>query len=529
MIIYLGQLNPTVGNMAENTTRILSCIEEARVKGADLAVFPETAISGYSPDDLLLEPGFVDAIHHSLEQIVKASSGIAVIVGCVRKSTKESGKPFRNSAAVIADAKLLGFQDKCLLPTYDVFDEWRYFEPEVSGKLWDIKGKQVAVTICEDIWPTFDPFCASRYEVDPLEQFKGKKLDLLVNISASPYHVGKIKLRKEAVRKVSKLLGAPVLVCNQVGAQDGLLFDGSSLYADDSGVIQAKSFQEESLIFSSNRQVDLTDEQELFSALTMGVRDYFQKQGFQTALLGLSGGIDSALVACIAVAALGKENILGVLLPSRFTSQESIDDATALALNLEIEIQELSIEEPFTAFLELLQTDAMTIVEENLQARIRADILMAIANREGSLLLNTGNKSELAMGYTTLYGDAAGSIAVIGDLLKSQVYQIAKTLPQIPSRILIKAPSAELRFDQKDSDTLPEYHILDPIVEDFVVKNLTAQDIAERHNLPLAQVQEIIRKIHQNEYKRRQCPFALRVSEKCFSAGRRVPIVHKFF
>lgn len=530
MRIFIGQLNPIIGDIERNAQNIISCIAEAKKAKSSLVVFPEMAICGYNPEDLLLQKGFVEACERGLEKIVAASKGISVIVGTIRANIQHPGKPLHNSAAVIEDGELLGFQDKCLLPTYDVFDEWRYFEPALSERVWELAGKKVGVTICEDIWPAFDPFCASRYKDDPLEHFKTKSLDLLINISASPYSLGKIKTRREVAKKVSERLSCPVLVVNQVGAQDGLLFDGSSLYIGKK-IFQAKSFQEERVLVDATdtpEAPDFEEGQELFSALTMGVRDYFHKQGFTKACLGLSGGIDSAVVACIAVEALGKDNVLGVLLPSRFTSSESRQDAFELAANLGIKTEEISIEGPFDAFLKLVSTGSMSVVEENMQSRIRAILLMAISNKQGYLVLNTGNKSELAMGYTTLYGDAVGSIAVLGDLLKRQVYEVAKTLKAIGPQVITKAPSAELRPNQKDSDTLPEYPILDTIVDEFVVQNLTAEEISARHNFSLSLVKDVIRKIHQSEYKRRKCPFALRVSAKAFSYGRRVPIVQKF-
>lgn len=537
MKIFIGQKNPVIGDISQNVAAIVAAIQQAKNEGCDLVVFPEMAICGYCPDDLLFASGFVAACERGLGHIIECAKDIAVIVGTVRPTQTTPAKPFRNSAAVIIDGKLAGFQDKCLLPTYDVFDEWRYFEPAKTERVWQIGDKKVAITICEDIWPAFDPFCQARYQDDPLAGLDEKDLDLLVNISASPYSLGKIERRKLMVKQVAKRLQCPVLLVNQVGADDGLLFDGSSCLVSAKGelLFQAKSFAEDLSVVASNNEPQCIPGEELYKALVMGVKDYFAKQGFQKAMVGLSGGVDSAVVACIAKEALGSENVLGVLLPSRYTSEISSEDAQYLAQNLGIKTEVLSIESAFKAVVETLEPAfkgrSQDVTEENIQSRLRAILLMGLSNKLGYLVLNTGNKSELAMGYTTLYGDAIGSICVLGDLLKTQVYEVSRYINQafgsIPERVITREPTAELRFGQKDSDSLPEYALLDPIVDDFVVHNFSATEIAEKRGVPLMLVQAVILKIYQNEYKRRQVPFALRVSEKAFSVGRRVPIVHK--
>lgn len=542
MKLYIAQLNPILGDFTYNTNHILEAIQKAKNEKADLVVFPEMAICGYNPEDLFLEPGFVDQQEAALERIVAASKGISVIVGTVRENIRLPGKPLCNSACIIEDGAIVGFQDKCLLPTYDVFDEWRYFEPAKGERVWGIAGKKIGITICEDIWPAFDSFLENRYKDDPLECFIQNKIDLVINISASPYSITKIKSRHFVAQKVAKRLHAPLVLVNQVGGQDGLLFDGSSFVVAPNGELlaQAKSFSEDSVIYDMDhtkgvKQPHVEQGEELYKALAMGVRDYFHKQSFTKACFGLSGGIDSAIVAQIAVEALGRENVLALYMPSRFSSQESREDAQKVASNLGIKLREISIEPALHAILKSLEDTCESkdfgVTEENLQSRIRANLLMAVSNKNGYMVLNTGNKSEVAMGYTTLYGDAIGAISVLGDLLKREVYEVARYINKvygtIPERCITKAPSAELRFNQKDSDTLPEYPILDTIVDEFIVHHKRAEEISKTHGIDAELVTSVIKKIHANEYKRRQLPFALRVSEKAFSLGRRVPIVSR--
>lgn len=544
MKIYMAQINPLIGAFEKNRQKIIQHIECAKSEQANLIVFSEMCVCGYMPQDLLLQTGFVDACEKELELLAPYTKGITAIVGTVRHNRQLPGKPFRNSAVVFDNGKLVGFQDKCLLPTYDVFDESRYFEPAVSERIWELCGKRVGITICEDIWPSFDPFCHARYSSDPLKSFEGKGLDLLINISASPYTYGKTKTRKKVAKAVALRLSCPVVLVNQVGAQDGLIFDGTSVMVDATGklCVRLASFSEDQACFELNGNQTAHEKQfhpgqELLEALVLGVRDYFHKQGFTKACLGLSGGIDSAVVAAIAVEALGKENVLGLLLPSRFTTSESREDALRLAANLGIQTKELSIEEPFVAMLNTVEPHfgkgPLTVTEENIQSRIRGMLLMAISNKWGYLLLNTGNKSELAMGYTTLYGDACGALGVIGDLLKHQVYEVASWINRagdvIPKCVITKEPTAELRPDQKDTDTLPPYPVLDAIVEAFVVRGETPEEIAQKEGFDVAIAQAVCRQIHLSEYKRRQAPLHLRVSEKAFASGRHIPIVHSAF
>ncbi len=542
MKLFIAQCNPILCDFAYNTKKIVEAIKEAKKAQADLVIFPEMATCGYNPEDLFFEKGFLERQERALEEIVEASSGISVIVGAVRENLQLPGKPLCNSAAIIEDGTLIGFQDKCLLPTYDVFDEWRYFEPAKSERIWQLGNARIGITICEDIWPAFDAFLENRYKDDPLECFIPNKIDLLINISASPYSYGKIKSRHLVAKKVAKRLSCPVALVNQVGAQDGLLFDGSSFVISPTGefFVQAASFSEDNALFDLDhpkavKPVHFRPGEELFKALKMGVRDYFHKQSFTKACLGLSGGIDSAVVAQVAVEALGNDNVLALYMPSRFNSNDSKEDAVAIAKNLGIKLQELSIEPALEAFLQTLhdtrESKAFTVTEENLQSRIRATLLMAVSNTSGHIVLNTGNKSEIAMGYTTLYGDAIGAISVLGDLLKREVYEVAGYINEvygtIPERCLKRAPTAELRFNQKDSDTLPEYPVLDAIVDEYIVHHKTPQEISQAHGIDIHVVEHVLRTIHKNEYKRRQLPFALRVSEKAFSLGRYVPIVSR--
>ncbi len=539
MKLYIAQLNPIIGDFAHNAHLIIQEIEKAKANGCQLVIVPELALSGYSPEDLLLEKSFITREEEALSALVEQTEGIAVIVGCVRES-RQTGKPLCNSCCVIENREIVGFQDKCLLPTYDVFDEWRYFEPAKSERIWEIGGKKIAITICEDIWFSYENLLNNRYKDDPLEHFSGKHVDLLINISASPYACGKIKTRYEVAQKVAKRLGCPVVLANQVGGQDGLLFDGSSFVVGRDGELlaKAKSFESDAFIFDTEKLhrvpfFHFEPGEELYKALVMGVRDYFQKLNIDKACLGLSGGIDSAVVASIAASALGTSNVTCFFLPSRFTSDMSREDAYSIAKNIGVELEEFSIEPAFRAFLETLKitcdSNAFTIVEENLQPRIRATLLMALSNKRGSFVLNTGNKSEIAMGYTTLYGDSVGALGVLGDLLKRQVFEVAHYINRereiIPKRVLERAPSAELRYDQKDTDSLPEYAILDTIVDAYVVQQKSAKEIANMHGYSETLTAQVIAKIHANEYKRRQLPPALRVSEKAFSIGRRVPIV----
>lgn len=539
MRILLTQLNPTIGALEANVDKIIAALDEARARSCSLVLFSELAICGYPPEDLLLLPSFVDGCEHQLQRIIAASADLAVVVGTIRRSKGE--KPLHNTAAVIEDGRLLGFEDKTLLPTYDVFFEHRYFEPAGEPKIWELAGESVAITICEDIWKKKDRAVLSDYLRDPVLERKKFNPTILLNLSASPYSYKGWKRRSIVLSRASKELKIPSIYCNQVGANDSLIFDGGSLVTDAGGNIafQAKFFAEEFVAIDTENLQPISLKKrdhlgDLFNALVLGVRDYFQKSGFFRALIGLSGGIDSALVVAIAVHALGSRNVQTVGMPSRYSSKSSLSDAEHLAANFEVDYKVISIDPLFQNFLDLLEPHfdnrPPDATEENLQARIRGMILMALSNKHGHIVLSTGNKSEMAMGYATLYGDMCGGLSVIGDVSKIQVYELCHWLNRerevIPKNILEKPPSAELRPDQKDSDTLPDYHTVDAVLESYVEKHHTAQVIATEHGIPLPLVEDLIRRIHRNEYKRRQAPPGLRVTERAFSVGRRFPIVH---
>lgn len=540
MRVLVGQLNPTIGAFEKNTQAIKTTLDYAREKKADIVVFPEMSICGYPPEDLLLHRAFIDEMQRSLEEVIAASKDLFVIVGLVRPNPNFLEKPLFNSAAIIQEGKLLGFQDKWLLPTYDVFDERRYFEPGVKMQTWNYKGKKIAVTICEDIWQHAGFVEFTHYACDPVMELLRLKPDLVFNISSSPYQFQKPALRAEVCAKTAITLQCPMIMCCQVGGNDELIFDGYSMYLDKHGTLKnrAKGFAEEKMLIdleSDFPSVSLAEDplKDLYQALVLGVRDYFHKQGFKRGCLGLSGGIDSALVACIAVDALGKENVLGIAMPSRYSSPSSLGDAEILADTLGISLHTIPIEEPFVAYLRLLapsfEGKAADITEENLQARIRGMILMALSNKFGYIVLSTGNKSEMAMGFTTLYGDMCGGLAVISDVSKMQVYALARWINRekeiIPNTIIEKIPTAELRPNQKDSDTLPPYAIVDAVLEGYVEDLLSPEEISEKYHLSLDLVRDLIHRIHLAEYKRRQAPPGIRVTKKAFRAGRRYPIV----
>jgi len=543
MRVFVAQINQTIGDLEGNTARILSALKRAKEKKADIVLFPELALSGYFPDDLLLDPAFIDAIWEKLEVIRPATAGLFVVVGLPRWNPNKKEKPLYNSAAVFENGKLLGFKNKTLLPTYDVFDERRYFEPDEEQPIWTYLGCRIAVTICEDVWQHSGHVGYTDYFCDPVEMLKGKSPDLVLNLSGSPYYFNRKDVRLSVFQAVAKTLCCPVVLCNQVGVNDQLVFDGHSLYLNEKGELMqiARGFAEEDMVFELNTHacpctMPENGIKDLYSALVLGVRDYLHKQGFKKGLLGLSGGIDSALVACIAKEALGAENVLVLALPSRYSSEGSVSDAVHLANNLGIELRKVPIDPVFQSYLDqlepLFENSMCELAEENIQSRIRGAILMAFSNQYGSILLNAGNKSEMAMGYTTLYGDMAGGLGVLHDVTKLHIYQLAAFINRnqeiIPDAILTKAPSAELKPNQKDSDTLPPFEILDPIIEDYIEELLTPEQIAEKRKLSIDFVREVTHKMHLAEYKRRQAPISLRVTQKAFNKGRIIPIVQKW-
>ena len=538
----MSQLNPKIGDLDGNTRKIIETIKNARAKGVELVLFPELTICGYAPEDLLLHNAIIDGMQQHLEQIIKASKNIAVVVGLARRNLFVGEKSLFNSVAVIENGQLLGFQDKWLLPTYDVFNERRYFEPGQETKLWEIKGKRIGIVICEDIWQHAGYVDLTSYPRDPIEELAKLKPDILLNSSASPYQLQKPDVRVTVCKKASNTLKCPVFLCCQVGANDQIVFDGYSVYVDKKGNLAGlcKGFEEDELLVDTDQDINscplIYDPiGSLYEALKLGVKDYFKKSGFEKACFGISGGIDSALVAHLAKDALGAENVLGVFMPSKYTSDHSREDAYKVCENLGIRCITISIDDPVDAFLRGLtphfENKKEDVTEENLQSRARGVILMALSNKHGYIVLSTGNKSETAMGYCTLYGDMCGGLGVIGDVVKTQVYQLAYYLNEkagydvIPQRIIDKPPSAELKPGQIDLDSLPDYQIVDHVLQGYVEDYLRVDNIAEKYKIAPEIVLNLVRKIHQAEYKRRQGPPVIRVSKKSFGVGRHYPIV----
>jgi NAD+ synthetase len=538
--IALAQLSPVVGDYAGNVELIVQAARAAVEAGADVLVAPELALCGYPPRDLLERPSFIDDGLHALDALAKQVSGIELVVGFVDRVG--GGRPLRNAAAVLRDGAVADIRHKRLLPSYDVFDEDRWFGEADGVRPVRIAGRSVGLTICEDIWA--DSWGRHpRYDDDPVATLAEAGVELILNLSASPWHVGKLTEREALVSGVAKKHGLPVLYCNQVGGNDELLFDGASLYVDATGELRARgrSFQPDLILCDiehPERQPPPTpaptpDDEAIRQALVMGVRDYAQRCGFKQALLGLSGGIDSALVCTLAAEALGPENVLAVTMPSGYSSAGSVDDSRTLADNLGVQLIERPIEAPFDAFLQVLEPDLSGrpagVPEENLQARIRGTLLMALSNRTGRLLLTTGNKSELAVGYCTLYGDMNGGLAVISDLPKTTVYSVCRQINTaagrslIPDAILEKPPSAELRPDQTDQDSLPPYDLLDDILHRYVVERQSPETIVEA-GLSEEAVHRAVELVRRNEYKRRQAAPGLRVTTKAFGMGRQMPI-----
>lgn len=543
MKILLAQCNFTVGDLKGNVQKIIRVINNARELPVEIVLFSELSLCGYPPEDLLVHPEFIQAAQASLEEIIPYCIDIIAILGMPRQNPNKTEKKLFNSAAIIQNQRLIGFQDKSLLPTYDVFDERRYFEPASGCGVWNLSGKRIAITICEDIWQHSGSVKYTSYRHDPILDLKQLHPDLVLNLSASPYSIIKHQNRVKACQSAAISLGCPLLLCNQVGGNDSLIFDGKSVCVDAKGqvVAQGKGFEEDLLVIdlaAPHPALKYKEDpiEDLYRALVLGVRDYFQKLDFNKACLGLSGGIDSALVACIAVDALGAENVLGIGMPSRFSSEGSRSDAMQLAKTLGMQYKEIPIEKPFESYLELLEPHfenrPFDVAEENLQARIRGMILMAVSNKLGYIVLSTGNKSEMAMGYATLYGDMCGGLGVINDVSKTQVYALANWINRkreiIPKNTILKPPSAELRPNQRDQDSLPDYAIVDKVLSSYVEELMAPEEIAEKFDIPSELVHDLVRRIHRNEYKRRQSPPGLRVSEKAFSVGRHFPIVERW-
>jgi len=555
MKLALAQINPVVGDFSYNADKIIEAAAAAKRKGCGLVVLPELALCGYPPQDLLERASFLYDHDVALAALVARISGIGVICGVIGRHSGASGKLLHNCAILFENGKIIFTARKRLLPTYDVFDESRYFEPGRTSEIIAYKGLNLAVTICEDIWNDKNVFPRQLYPCDPVAEMvaaadvTGTTIDLLINLSASPFHRGKIELKERIFSQVCAKHRLPLVYVNQVGGQDSLLFDGSSMAFDKKGELIARghSFCEDLLILATdtwqgelrpapvNSSPEYSEVAAVFTGLTMGVRDYVKKCGFNRVVIGLSGGIDSALTAAIACHALGPENVMGVALPSPYTSRESIEDARELAKNLGCLIEIIPITELFETFLATLAPVfsgyATDVTEQNLQARIRGNLLMALSNKFQLLLLSTGNKSEMAVGYCTLYGDMSGGLAVIADVPKLLVYELARYVNRdqevIPQRIIDKPPSAELAPDQLDQDDLPPYEVLDPILVAYLEENKGVEAIVQQ-GFDRATVEDVVRRINLNEYKRKQAPLGLKVTTKSFGYGRRYPTVQNY-
>jgi NAD+ synthase (glutamine-hydrolysing) len=542
--IALAQINPTVGDFTGNLEKIKSTARRAAEQGARLTVFSELAVCGYPPADFLEKPSFLARCRKAVDELVDASRQLstAIAVGVALPAPPDAGKPAVNAAVLLDCGHMLLEQHKRLLPFYDVFDEQRYFKSSGPQQVVELDGLRLAISICEDAWNDKNFWPRRLYSFDPLEELMRQNPAIHINLSSSPFWHSKREIRRQMLRSISNRDGIPVVMCNQVGGNDSLIFDGSSFAINAHGdlVAQAKSFEEDLVVFDPFSAATLPEPPEdeteaAYRALVLGTRDYVRKCGFTKIVIALSGGIDSALVAAIATDALGKENVLGIGMPSPYSSQGSIDDSRALAANLGIRFELVSISDLFGQYTQALDPlfagTKPGLAEENLQARIRGTLLMAVSNKFGSLVLTTGNKSEMAVGYCTLYGDMVGALAVIGDLIKTRVYAICRWINRerevIPQAILDKPPSAELRPGQKDTDSLPPYEVLDPILEAYVERYETPECIAQKNGFSLELVQQVVRLVERSEYKRQQAAPVLKVTSKSFGMGRRFPIAVK--
>ncbi|HUH61458.1 MAG TPA: NAD+ synthase [Terracidiphilus sp.] len=544
MKIALAQINPTVGDFTGNLEKIIATSRRTADMGARLAVFSELCICGYPPADFLEKPSFLARCRTAVDELAQATASlpVAIAAGVALPAHADTGKRAVNAAVLLDRGQVLLEQHKRLLPFYDVFDEQRYFAAARGQKVVELDGVRLAITICEDAWNDKNFWPRQLYAVDPMEELMLQRPDVHINLSSSPFWHGKRAMRREMLGAIARRDHIPVLMCNQVGGDDSLIFDGSSFALDARGepIAQAASFEEDVVVVDpfSATPIEPPEEDDTaaaYGALVLGSRDYVRKCGFRKALVALSGGIDSALVVCIAKEALGAENVVGVGMPSPYSSAGSIDDSRRLAENLGIRFETIGITGLFNEYIKALEPTLHgtrpDITEENIQSRIRGTLLMALSNKFGALVLSTGNKSEMAVGYCTLYGDMVGALAVIGDLVKTRVYAVCRWLNRngelIPQAILVKPPSAELRPGQKDTDSLPPYEVLDPILEAYVERYETPECIARAHGLTPEFVQQVVRLVERSEYKRQQAAPVLKVTSKSFGGGRRFPIAVK--
>ncbi len=547
MKIALAQTNPTIGDLDGNRTLILEYARQAHDRGADLVVFPELSVTGYPPQDLLENPFFKKATQRTVERIAtEVPADLGVLLGAPVPNPDQFGKPLYNAALLLENGQVQDRVAKTLLPTYDIFDEDRYFEPAEERRVIEWRGVRIGLHVCEDMWNVHHPQGFegnNRYECDPVAELGARDPDLFINLSASPFSIGKHAIRDELIQHICRRHERPFLLCNQVGANTEIIYDGDSRIhaADGTQVACASSFEEDLLFWHTEAPVEPCQTEreriaDLHDALVLGIRDYYEKTGiFDKALVGLSGGIDSAVTCALATTALGSDRVVGVTMPSEISSEGSITDSEALARNLGIEFKEIPIKPAVDAFDTMLadefaDTEPGT-AEENIQSRARGVTLMALSNKFGHLLLSTGNKSEMAVGYVTLYGDTNGGVAVLSDVLKTRVYKLAHHINEragtaiIPQNTIDKPPSAELREGQKDIDSLPPYETLDPILERYVEKKKELGTIVDETGIDESLVRDVLQLVDQNEYKRRQAPPGLRVTEKAFGMGRRIPIV----
>ncbi len=547
MKVAIAQLNYTIGDFEGNSEKIIQHINKAKTDGADLVVFSELSVTGYYPHDLLEKKEFIKKAEDAVLKIAQNCIGIAAIIGAPKINESDRGKQLFNSAFFLSDGKINSIQNKTLLPTYDIFDEYRHFEPNRNFDVVEYKGEKIAITICEDLWdelPTANEFAKDKlYQTSPMEELSKFDPDFVVNISASPFSYNQEGWRKNVLINKAKKYNTPIFYINQIGAQTELIFDGGSVFIDKNGDIikELKYFAEDNLVIDTlnigekrlQNKVETTEK--IHDALVLGIRDYFHKMGFKRATLGLSGGIDSAVTVVLAVRALGAENVRVLLMPSKYSSDHSIEDARVLAENLNIQYEIINIQSVVDKFeneLAPLFTGTSTgVTEENIQARARGIYVMAISNKFGHILLNTTNKSECAVGYGTLYGDMNGGIAVLGDVYKMEVFRLArfinKDVEVIPENSIVKPPSAELRPDQKDTDSLPEYKDLDEILFNYIEQNKSPKEITAL-GFDENEVHRVLRMVNMNEYKRFQMAPVLRISSKAFGFGRKMPLVAKY-